>query len=512
MNATPQFPLSRRAFLAGTTALGALALTGGGRAAAAAPEIDFKIPAPIGDLKANGPFRWIDSGDQKAVFFKAFLPAYDKARGITSNYDGLPWQEIAQVLPLGIRTGTAQDAFCLPLNVSPGLAVTSGWVQPLDDLIPDIETWKKGFPPGAFLEGLTDFNGKTYGLPYTSARVTSVHVLYNNKYMHDAGYDPSTTPLTWTTFRDAAKKITQAGKGSHYGFIIGGAQINRWQDTTRAIAQMAGASSGSNSFYSDIDFRTGKLQYTSDAYVGAVELLLALNSDGSVFPGVMGLTAPQARAFMPQGVAGMILQGPWNVPQWERENPNFDFGVAQPPNPDSGTVYPIIAQSVAAASNTMFIYAKAKNPKIAADIFHYLGTEDGQVAWGSLDGPADPPIFPSSIEKATMSAKSKAILQMSNKIMRVGPNPLVRNAALAEVVKVYQEPTPSFAATVQGLFTGQLKGVKENMQKLQDATDKQIDAAFAKAKASGAKVSRDDMVFANWDPMKDYTDAEYKAL
>ena len=172
-----------------------------------------------------------------------------------------------------IRNGTAQDAFCLPLNVSPGLAVTQGWVQPLDGLIPDIETWKAGFPPGAFLEGINVFDGKTYGLPYTSAKVSSAHVLFNRKYMQAAGYDPETTPLTWTTFREAAKKITQAGNGAYYGFIIGGGQINRWQDTVRTIAQMAGASGGSSSFYSDLDFRTGELQYTSDAYIGAVELL-----------------------------------------------------------------------------------------------------------------------------------------------------------------------------------------------------------------------------------------------
>jgi multiple sugar transport system substrate-binding protein len=502
--------LSRRAFLAGSTALGALALTGAGRAFA--QDVDFKIPAPIGEIKANGPFRWIDSGDQKAVFFKAFLPAYDAARGIESAYDGLPWNEIATVLPLGIRNGTAQDAFCLPLNVSPGFAVTEGWVQPLDDLIPDIETWKAGFPAGAFLEGLNVFDGKTYGLPYTSGRVSSAHVLFNRKYMQAAGFDPETTPLTWTTFREAAKKITQAGAGSYYGFIIGGSQVNRFQDTTRTIAQMAGASTGASSFYSDIDFRTGELQYTSDEYIGAVELLLALQSDGSVFPGVMGLTAPQARAFMPQGVSGMILQGPWNVPQWERENPDFDFGVAQPPNPDGKAASPLIAASVSSVANNMFIYAQAKNPMIAADVFHYLGTEDGQVAWGTLNGPADPPIFPAAIEKATMSARAKRILQMSNEIIRVGPNPLVRNPELAEVVKVYKEPTPSFAQTVQGLFTGQIQGVKENMQKLQDATNQQIDAAFKLASDNGAKVSRDDLVFANWTPANDYTDADYKAL
>src|SRR5690606_13292740 len=99
-----------------------------------------------------GPFRWLDSGDQKAVFFRAFFEYYGKVRGIETVYDALPWSEIATVLPLGIRNGTAPDAFCLPLNVPPAFAVTEGWVQPLDDLIPDIEAWKAKFPDGAFLD------------------------------------------------------------------------------------------------------------------------------------------------------------------------------------------------------------------------------------------------------------------------------------------------------------------------------------------------------------------------
>ena len=128
MNKHPFSGMSRRQFLAGSTALGALALTGAGRALAQ----EFQIPEPIAELSADGPFRWIDSGDQKAVFYKAFLPEYGKARGIETVYDGLPWNEIGQVLPLGIRNNTAQDAFCLPLNLPPAFAVAEGWVQPAD--------------------------------------------------------------------------------------------------------------------------------------------------------------------------------------------------------------------------------------------------------------------------------------------------------------------------------------------------------------------------------------------
>ncbi|MDC7259742.1 MULTISPECIES: ABC transporter substrate-binding protein [unclassified Shinella] len=504
---TPFSSMSRRQFLAGSTALGTLALTGAGGALAQ----EFTIPEAIAPITGDGPLRWIDSGDQKAVFYRAFFPEYGAARGIEVVYDGLPWNEIGQVLPLGIRNGTAQDAFCLPLGLPPAFAINEGWVQALDDYIPDIESWKAGFPAGAFLEGLNVFDGKTYGLPYTSARVTSAHVLYNRQLLNDAGFDPEAEALTWDSFREAARKVTELNAGRAFGFIMGGNQVNRFADITRSLANMAGTACGDTSIGLGIDFRTGEPVFDSDEFVGAVELLIAMQADGSVFPGAMSLNAPQARAMMPQGAAGLILQGPWNIPQWERENPDFDFGIAPTPAP-AGATGNLIVGALAAASNTMFINSKAKNPQAAADVFHYLGTEQGQIDWGNVVGPSDPPIFPAAATNSQMSERSKAALAMFERTIKVGPNPFARNPQLSEVASRYKEPTPNLALTVQGLFTAQVSNVKEQLTALVSATNAALDEAFAAAKEAGAEVSRDDLVFSNWRPDTDYVAADYEAL
>lgn len=497
--------LSRRTFLQGTAA-GAAALALGAPMANA----QMVIPAAINPVEKGTTFRWIDSGDQKAVFYKQFFEAYSKDRGIEVVYDALPWSEIAQVIPLGVRNNTAHDVFALPQNVNPADAVAQGWIQPYDAFIPNIEEWKASFPDGAFLPGINVFDGKTYGLPFTSNKRYGTHLLYNRAYMDAAGLDPQATPITWTQFRDAARKITEAGKGRYLGFIIGGSQLGRWSQTVRNMGRMAGASAGGDSVIeADIDFRTGEFVFDSDQYIGAVELLIAMQQDGSMFPGVMSMNAPQARAFMPQGAAGMILQGPWNIPGWEGKNPKFDFGVASGPVPDSGPVGKLTIGQGAAAPNTMWLFKGSDKGAIAGDIFHYLGTLQGQTAWANIVGAGDPPIMPAAIADANMSPRAKYVLNMFNEQIRVGPNPVVRNGDLARVIGAFQAPEVNFARTVQGLVAGELTGVSEQMKALKSRYNASLDAAFAAAKADGANVDRSNLVFTDWNPDVDFGAADY---
>lgn len=459
-------------------------------------------------------FRWVDSGDQKAVFWNQYFAAYQETHpNITIQYDALPWNEIAQVVPLGVRNGTAHDVFQIPLSYTPAQVVQEGWVAALDDVIPNFAEWKANFPPGVFVPGVTDFNGKTYNVPITSNKRYGSHLLYNVDYMQEAGFDPSERPLTWDEFREAARLTTENGGGQYYGFIVGGNQVNRWGDIVSAFARMAGASAsdGWNSGYG-VDYRTGEFNYTDERYVAAIELLLAMKADGSVFPGSMSMNAPQARAMMPQGAAAMILQGPWNIPIWQAENPDFNFNVSSQPLIEEGTMVPLMVGP--GGSNQLYIYAEAPdgNKQIAADIFHYMGTLEGQRAWASVVGAADGPIFPEALEGAELDPIALRALQMFNEQIRVGPSPLVRNPDVVQVTLELQPVTPNLAETVQGLYTGQLTDITAALQDLKDRSDAELDRAIGAAQAKGANVSREDFVFPNWDPTQDYSAEMYTAL
>ncbi|MHB8645445.1 MAG: ABC transporter substrate-binding protein [Thermomicrobiales bacterium] len=500
-----------------TSGAGAPTVSAAGSAPAASVSppgrANFVIPTTSANLpteKVN--LHWVDSGDQKAVFFKQFFPAYQKVHpNITVQYDGLPWNEIAKIVPLGVQNGNAPDVFQIPLGLTGGQAVAQGWVMPLDDLIPDFSQWKAGFPSGAFVKGITDFNGKSYTLPLTTNKRYDTLTLYNLDYMQRAGYDPASKPFTWDEFRAAAKKTTQQGQGKYYGLIIGGNQTGQFSSFISGLARMAGASGNTGtSATSNINYKTGEYNYLTDQYLAAIDLLRALKADGSTFPGSASLDAPQARSQFPQGVAGMILQGPWNVPQWKQANPGFKFGVASQPVPNSGT--PIPLSYAPGGSNQLWVYAKTKYPQVAGDLFHYLGTLDGQTTWGTISDGADAPIFPDASKQATLDPEARAAEALFTQQLRLGPDPAVRNEDVVKVSLELKSLTPDFGTVMQGIFTGQVSDPKKAMQDLRDRSEAELGRAIKAAQAKGAKVTRDDWVFPNWDPTKDYTDADYAAL
>ncbi len=506
--------ISRRSFLK-NTAIGGLGLffASKGLHLSAQDASVINIMGSGADITGDATtFRWVDSGDQKAVFWNAFFEKYmETYPNVTVQYDALPWNEIAQVVPLGVRNGTAHDVFQRPLAVSLAQAVNEGWVAALDDVIPNFEDWKAGFPDGVFVEGITGFDGKTYSFPATSNKRYGTHILYNVEYLEEAGVDPTAGPLSADEFVAAARTITENGAGQYYGFIMGGNQVNRWGNIVDGFARMAGAISMQVGNF-QVDLSTGMVPYTDPRYREAIDVLLRLRDDGSVFPGTLSMNAPEARARMPQGAAGIILQGPWNIPIWLRENPEFNFNIASQPLLDPDTLVPLTVGP--GGDNEIHIYSEASdaNKQIAGDIFYYLGTQEGQVAWATLVGAADPAIFASAIEEANMNPLERDALLMFNEQIRVGPSPIVRNRDTAMVNLEFQPVTPSLAETVQGIYTDQISDIDAALQDLNDRAEAELDRAIAAAVEKGANVSRDDYIFPNWDANVDYGEAQYAEL
>ena len=461
------------------------------------PNSGAKLPSEQVNL------RWLDNGGAKIAFFNEYFATYQRAHpNITVAYQSLPSVEIAKVVPLGIQNGNAPDVFQLPNTITPSQAVREGWVAPLDDVIPNFASWKAAIPGGVLQPGYTLFDGKVYSFPANgTSKEYATLTLYNSDYLSRAGYDPASKPLTWSEFRAAAKKLTAQGQGQYFGLIIGGKEPPQWEGFVRNLAGMAGATGG------DVNWKTGEYNYTSDQYLAAIDLLLSLKADGSIFPGSLSLGFQDAQTRVPAGTAAMILNGPWNIAVWRQDNAEFKFNVGSQPVPDSGAPLPL---TYGPNGGTFWLNAKSPAKVVAGDLLGYVGSEDGQVALQTLSGAPRTSVYKAA-NKVT-DERSARIFSLYDQQLRLGPDPVIRTADAAQVALEQRSLKPSFGETIQGIYTGQLKDVKAAMQDLQDRSEAELQRAIKAAQGKGAKVSRDDWKFANWDPTKDYTADDYKAL
>jgi multiple sugar transport system substrate-binding protein len=93
--------------------------------------------------------------------------------------------------------------------------------------------------------------------------------------------------------------------------------------------------------------------------------------------------------------------------------------------------------------------------------------------------------------------------------MRLGPMVTVRNPDVAQVALEKQALTPDFGELVQGILSGQVPDIRAAMEDLQSRSNAELERAIAAAQEKGADVSRDDFIFADWDPTQEFTEDMY---
>lgn len=506
---------TRRGFLAtsGALAMGAaLGAAGCSGPSKAESTGSIAIPDPAKKLpKGDVSLRVMDSGDTKAPFWKEFAAAYqEKHANISVKYDGMPWNRIEEVAPLGIRNGTAHDILQLPGTIPLPQAVSEGWVAPLNDVIPGFEAWQASFPEGTFAEGVQIFDGKVYAVPLASEQRHQALLHYNKKLLDQAGFDPQAKPLTWDEYREAARKITKQGKGRSYGVAFEIAQPGRLETWVHYLASSAGAAAVNYAPHGFIDARTGDFFYTEDAVLEAIELMLALKKDGSVFPGSSSLVAPEAWPRVVRGHAGMVAAGSWVTELWRKDNPDFEFGVGSHPAAGPGG---FTASYPAFGTDGVVVFSGTELKPVVGDVLSYVTSLEGQKAWGEIVGVGNPPINEEARKalKKNVGPQAKRCLELAED-MRTRPEPVIRNPEVSRVAQEQKPVTPSFGEVIQAAFLGEITDVRKALSGLQDRSNRLLDKAIADARKDGAKVAREDFVFKNWDPSRDYTGADYQSL
>lgn len=454
----------------------------------------FEIPdwaeAPSEDVK----LRWVDSGDQKALFWKAFFEKYtEKFPNIKVDYQGTNWNTIQESITLGLRNGTAPDVFQLPGSIAPAVAVGEGYLKSYDEVMPDLESIKDKLPTGMIANGITEFDGKIYPLPVTQQSF-SVLLLINKDLAAKAEIDVD-QDFTMDSFGAAVRAATKAGGGEYYGLIEFLAQSNGMNNPVNWISQLSGMQGGAdNDVLGSINHKTGEINYTDPLLAEVVDWYLGLQKDGVFVPGSVSLDAPGARERFPQDQSVFIFQGPWNIGLWGISHPQFNLGVTRIPVQDNANTG--FLTRTPGGGNKYCIAASSEHPDVVGNIFSYLLSDQGQQQWDHYCGSGDPAAFGET--GAAPNPLHKSVYGFEETYARIGPSAAVRNPDVVAATQVLVQPSPNLHEVYTALFTGQTDDIKGELQSLQDRANKALDEAIATAKKDGANVSREDFVFSDW--------------
>lgn len=462
-------------------------------------EVDGNSGSKDGDKVV---LRVMDWADSEKPYREKFIQDFEaKYPNIKIEYTLLTVDQFQNTITTAIKSGDAPDLFPIPANMSLSMAVKGEWYQPLDPYLDD--EFKNQFVDGIFVEGSTMLDGKIYSIPALTS-VPSTLVFYNKQLFKDAGLDPENPPKTYTEFREAAKKITEAGNGKAFGMIEGGKQIGRFK--LAAVDWSALGGSGLNP-HSPISLITNDANYDSKPVMDVMNLFKGLKDDGSFHPKTMSISAPEARALFGEGQAGFILQGEWSIGVWKRDNPNLDFGVMAPPVPDDGQKGYLPRANF---GPWIGLSKTSKHPEEAALYLKEYFSKDYQSVLVKAGDRFS--ILKDVNESASEIPQFKQYYDIAQDMSRLVPSPQIRNPELASVYANFKDVQPGIGDILQGVVAGALNDPEAPLKQLSDGVDKALDAAIAQAKSEGANVDKNDFVFPNWSSDKPYTAEDYKAL
>jgi multiple sugar transport system substrate-binding protein len=234
--------------------------------------------------------------------------------------------------------------------------VNGGHVVPIDDFPGAAELI--ALYKGDLIDNQHIINGKTYAFPYT---LTTFKLLVNKDLFDAAGI--TKMPSTWDEVQADAKIITQKGNGQSYGYIISPKSV--WPQGQHFIFPNA-ANTG------HIGFDHQNLRWDFMAFRPAVEAVMGMINDGSMFAGYEAMDADQARAQFAAGRVGMIMAASFDLGQYR--DVKFNWIVVDPPAfTSAGLPYKEFAEPQDFLGFT--VTAKA-NPAKAMEVFKYFYSDE----------------------------------------------------------------------------------------------------------------------------------------
>lgn len=438
---------------------------------------------------------WTWSQEQSKFFEEMEAKIEAKYPDIDVQYTKIVQAQYRNSLPLAFRGDNAPDIFFE--SNTPSDMVGLGFARPLDEFM--TKSFINQFPEEYFYEGVCRVNGKICALPQSNYKIARpIYFYYNKDVMKKAGLNPNKPPKTWSELREMAKKITIAGKGEYYGLAMTGKPAHDLERTALPLASTLGLSTG-NTF----DWKTGKWAYDNPRWIQLYEFLKALKDDGSFFPGFASMDKTLARTYFAQNKAAFFMDGLWLPATFVSMGyPNLNYGVAPPPVPDNGREG--YCYLIPTAVPMWYMSSQTKYPKEAWKVMSFFYSDEYQRKFVENNFGYSP-LKNFKNDKYVQDPHLKEIIKMAPDISRLGVIPTIRNPkASLPIFNTVNTVHPTIWELMTSALMGEGDfkiGAAELNKKLTDIFESQL---------KEANLSKNDFIFKNWDPIKDYTIDMYK--
>lgn len=328
-----------------------------------------------------------ESGSDKTIVFwhsfvastipalNALVDRYESEHpGVIVKAQYVPTGEaLIQKLITAIQSNTAPDISWLHSHFLEDL-VKADAIYPMSEFINgpdglDDSTMNDIYPA---LIQYASWRGNLYSMPMEA---TNLALLYNKDMFRAAGLDPEQPPRTWDELYAYAKKLTldknNDGKLDQIGFFVpifpaGGPQGSWMVWQWKPFVWQAGGYV--------IDTEQTKILYNDQASVQALSLWKKIYHDLqlSVF------TTDFDVAFASKHLA-MAMDGPWNLPRYEKILKNLDWGFAPLP---AGPV----KQATVVGGEYLAIFKQSKHPDLAWNFIKWIIQPEVQAFWSKKSG------------------------------------------------------------------------------------------------------------------------------
>ncbi|SEE28738.1 ABC transporter substrate-binding protein [Ruania alba] len=482
--------MSRRTVLGAAGALGLAGLT------AACSGMSSTNDSSGGSAGTGTVRVWtVQSGPETEAFERAQLEAFGRRNpDIGVELQVLPPEQFANAMQLAFTGGEdIPDVFRHSAGQGVHLrsALERGWVRPVTEFITD--EFASRFPHWVY-DGASALyvDGEAYGVPRADTFANGSRMLYYNvDILERFGF--SGPPETWSEFREIAAKISTDGNNAVYGTALVGANIASFQ----ILQNLAGPQHYRDDAETPISLLTGEPAMSEPSLVETVELLQAMNRQGSFTPGWETWAPSDAIQQMASGRLGMYIFPIFHAAQLRQANPDLNLGIARPPVPDAGR-----SGSRAPADTVLpwwMMSAEVRDPEAAWRLMDFYGSVEYQRA-GFLEEQRIS-IMPGVYDGIDVDQDTLAIREIAQDLVRQRPSPSRRSpeADTFYDTLVADAPRPAPAELYVNAIVTE-SDFAATAAEYDEAVTQLIDEKIA----AGAIDSMEAFTFPDWDPLEDY--------